>query len=183
MNRLARLVWSAGQPAGIDTMQPAVADRLAASAMDMLATGFWSLRAGGGPARWGPGTPGQTALRYAVKSFIEANLAQPELSVAAVARAHGVSARYLRKLFDDEGTSPGRWIWDRRFARARADLADPTRTARSITEIAMSWGFNDLSHFSRGFRARFGRSPRAFRAAALGGVEAGRRISRPDLDD
>ena len=47
--------------------------------------------------------------------------------------------------------------------RVRADLEDPRQRARSITEIALRWGFNDSAHFSRTFRARFGLSPRAVR--------------------
>ncbi|MFX6334905.1 helix-turn-helix domain-containing protein [Acinetobacter baumannii] len=31
----------------------------------------------------------------------------------------------------------------------------------------MSWGFNDLSHFGRVFRAQFGLSPREWRRTAV----------------
>jgi AraC-like DNA-binding protein len=34
----------------------------------------------------------------------------------------------------------------------------------SITNVAFSVGFNDLSHFSRAFAKRYGRSPRNFAA-------------------
>ena len=46
----------------------------------------------------------------------------------------------------------------------RDSLCDPALAARSISEIAVAWGFNDAAHFSRAFRARFGRSPRELRA-------------------
>ena len=36
---------------------------------------------------------------------------------------------------------------------------------RTITEIAMKWGFSDAAHFSRSFKAAFGISPHAFRRA------------------
>ena len=36
----------------------------------------------------------------------------------------------------------------------------------AITGIALSWGFNNLSHFSRVFREHTGQSPSAFRQAA-----------------
>ncbi|MCJ9728672.1 AraC family transcriptional regulator [Bradyrhizobium sp. PRIMUS42] len=32
-----------------------------------------------------------------------------------------------------------------------------------MTDVALRWGFNDLSHFSRSFRRRFGMSPREYR--------------------
>jgi AraC-like DNA-binding protein len=38
--------------------------------------------------------------------------------------------------------------------------------ARGITGIALSTGFNDPAHFSRGFEARFGMSPSEYRASA-----------------
>jgi AraC-like DNA-binding protein len=31
--------------------------------------------------------------------------------------------------------------------------------------MAFSWDFNDVAHFSRAFRQRFGQSPRGFRPA------------------
>jgi transcriptional regulator GlxA family with amidase domain len=36
---------------------------------------------------------------------------------------------------------------------------------RSISEIAMASGFKELSHFSRAYRARYGRTARDDRAA------------------
>jgi len=37
---------------------------------------------------------------------------------------------------------------------------------RPITDIALSWGFNSPSHFSRVFREHTGKSPSEFRAAS-----------------
>lgn len=153
--------------ASVDQMPAPAAERLAANAVDMLAVGIWAATDGrsdgiGAPAR-------RTAVLVAVKRFIEANLRRYDLDVDMVAAAHRLSPRYLRRLFAAEGTSPGRWIWERRFERARADLADPLLAGRSVTDLALGWGFNDMSHFSRGFRARYGLSPRAYRVTALSG--------------
>ena len=42
------------------------------------------------------------------------------------------------------------------------------RNARSkISEIAYRWGFNDLSHFNKAFRERFGRTPGEWRNEPL----------------
>ena len=48
----------------------------------------------------------------------------------------------------------------RRLDRCRSDLEAARRT-ESITSIALRWGFNDPSHFSRLFRRRYGVAPRA----------------------
>jgi AraC-like DNA-binding protein len=42
-------------------------------------------------------------------------------------------------------------------------LRDPLQQTRSISEIAYSSGFNDLSHFNKTFRARFGMPPSQWR--------------------
>ena len=78
-----------------------------------------------------------------------------------------MSPRYLHRLFEAEGQSVGRWIWAARLDCCRRDLADPAQAGRSITDIAFAWGFSDIAHFSRSFRARYGDSPRAFRARQL----------------
>jgi len=50
-------------------------------------------------------------------------------------------------------------------ACARA-LRDPNQRLLNISEIAYRWGFNDLSHFNRAFRAHFDMSPGEWRNAA-----------------
>jgi AraC-like DNA-binding protein len=35
--------------------------------------------------------------------------------------------------------------------------------AAHISDIAFAWGFNDLAHFSRIFKQKFGASPREWR--------------------
>jgi AraC-like DNA-binding protein len=100
----------------------------------------------------------ERAIRY-----IDAHLADPELSPRGIAGALGVSLRYLHGVFED-GDSVGATILVRRLDRCRASLADPRERHRSISEIAYQWGFNDAAHFSRTFKARFGASPRGLRA-------------------
>jgi len=46
------------------------------------------------------------------------------------------------------------------------ELQHPMAQTRPITDIALSWGFNNLSHFSRVFREHTGMSPSEFRAAS-----------------
>ena len=53
-----------------------------------------------------------------------------------------------------------------RLARARALLVDPASRHEPIARIAARSGFEDPAGFSRRFRARYGWTPRACRAAA-----------------
>ncbi len=84
-----------------------------------------------------------------------------------VAAGVGLSPRYINDLFRDEGTSLMRHVWRRRLENCRKDLANPAHAGQRLTEIAFHWGFNDLSHFSRAFRQRFGCSPREYRRQML----------------
>jgi AraC family transcriptional regulator, positive regulator of tynA and feaB len=98
-----------------------------------------------------------------VREFVERHLGDCELDPATVASTLKLSPRYINKLFEADGTSLSRYIWRRRVERAATDLRDPAMQALGISAIAMALGFNDLSHFSRVFRQRFGMSPRDYR--------------------
>lgn len=83
-----------------------------------------------------------------------------------MAASLGVTPGYLTYLFRKEmGLSPWDFLTRVRIARAKQLLASSTL---SITEIAASVGYNDLSYFSRIFDRETGRSPRAFRKQAAG---------------
>jgi AraC-like DNA-binding protein len=97
------------------------------------------------------------------KAYIEQHLHEPQFDPQQVAAAMRLSSRYLNKLFEAEQTSLMRYVWRRRLERSRADLLDGAGVRTSISDIAMRWGFNDLSHFSRAFRKRFGQAPRELR--------------------
>ncbi len=98
-----------------------------------------------------------------VKDFVERHLADPALDTAKVAAGTRLSARYINDLFSDAETSLMRYVWQRRLEHCRADMLSPLHTGRRISEIALRWGFNDLSHFSRAFKLRFGCAPREMR--------------------
>lgn len=102
--------------------------------------------------------------RDRILAYIDANLGDPQMTLDAVAEAVGCSKRNLHKLFRDEAETLGEYIWQTRLARVREALQAPALRGRSITEIAFSWGFNSSPHFSRLFKARYGLSPRGYRA-------------------
>ena len=84
----------------------------------------------------------------------------------SIAAALGISRSYLFMVMNAADTTLGRFVLEQRLQRASQMLGDPGVQCRTISEIAFSLGFQDLSHFSRRFTARFGRSPRAYRAGA-----------------
>ena len=107
------------------------------------------------------------SIRRAATTFISRHLCDPELTVAGVADALGVTPRHLQRAFLDAGISPRQFILDERLGEAARLLLRAGEKGR-VLEIALSVGFNDASHFSKAFAAKFGCPPRAFRAAARG---------------
>jgi len=104
----------------------------------------------------------RTTLFARVRAYIDRRLDEPDLFPANIAAAHHISLRYLHFIFNERGLTVGGWIRMRRLDQCRAALTDRRRD-RSITEIALNWGFSDAAHFSRSFRAAFGTSPREYR--------------------
>jgi AraC-like DNA-binding protein len=110
-----------------------------------------------------------TLLR--LKAIIEARLCDPELKPAVAASAAGISVRYANALLAQEDTSLERFIMFRRLQHCYQALSDPTQSLRTVSDIAYSYGFSDVSHFARRFKAEFGCSPSECRpqgAAAAG---------------
>ena len=107
-----------------------------------------------------------------IKDFVERHLGDFDLDPALVASALKLSPRYMNQLLELEGTSLSRYIWRRRLERAAADLRNAGLKGLSISSIALNNGFNDLSHFSKAFRDRFGHSPSEYRTGEI------RRIGR-----
>ncbi|MBZ9717234.1 AraC family transcriptional regulator [Mesorhizobium sp. AD1-1] len=109
----------------------------------------------------------RVARLRAIKAEITAH--GGDLSAEDIARRHRLSARYIRKLFESEGTSLSDFMLCQRLLRAHRMLSNPRHAGRSITAIAFEAGFNDLSYFNRAFRRRYGATPSDVRAAALKG--------------
>ncbi|WP_347405189.1 helix-turn-helix transcriptional regulator [Mesorhizobium sp. WSM4884] len=97
-------------------------------------------------------------LREAI-AVIEARFADPTLSTHMVARAVGLSRRYLNTLLLESGRTFAERVLELRLQKACAMLSDIRNDAMKISDIALAAGFNDVSYFNRRFRARFGASP------------------------
>ena len=100
-----------------------------------------------------------------VKRFVEARLQDSDLAVGSIALSMQISARHLHRIFSDEEEGLGEYILRRRLEECARRFRTPLWQSRTITEIAMDWGFSSMAHFSRAFKARFGVSPTDFRRA------------------
>lgn len=109
----------------------------------------------------------QAERLHAVRAYLEANLANPDLSLADMVDRFNLSPRYIQKLFAATGSTFSHTLLIRRLDKIAAALRRPELRGRSITETAFLYGFNDFSYFSRSFRKRFGKSPRDYRSAFL----------------
>jgi AraC family transcriptional regulator, exoenzyme S synthesis regulatory protein ExsA len=83
------------------------------------------------------------------------------LSLEEYARlCHRSLSSFKREFQASFQTSPGKWLLGKRLDYAAALFRG---SKRNVTEIALESGFEDVSHFSRVFKTRFGHSPVAYR--------------------
>lgn len=99
----------------------------------------------------------------AILAFCRQHLHEADLSPQRVADGLCMSVRTLHWRFKQTGRTFGRWIRENRLDGCAAALRDPNQRAINISDIAYNWGFNDLSHFNKAFRARFNMTPREWR--------------------
>ncbi len=94
---------------------------------------------------------------------IEGQVEEP-LSLSDLARAAAMSPHHFLRTFRAiVGVTPHQYILHTRLHRAAVRLR---RTAESISAIAFSAGFNDLSTFNRRFARIMGQTPGAYRASS-----------------
>ena len=103
------------------------------------------------------------ALRERIKQHVAQQLADPGLTVDAIARALNVSRRQLYNAFAEEADGVAGYILAQRLEACRRAFADRTSAHRSITDIALGNGFSNMAHFSRVFRAHLGMPPSDYR--------------------
>lgn len=145
----------------IDAIGDLTARQMHDTMLGTVAAALTELQAGGGTR---PISEPRHLLMQRALSLVEEELGNEDLSCEFVSRRIGISGRYLRRLFADQGRSLSDTIWERRLLAAHRKLAAQTGVQRSITSIAFECGFKDSAHFSRAFRSRFGISPRDLRS-------------------
>lgn len=63
----------------------------------------------------------------------------------------------MNRLFAAEGTTAMQWLWQQRLQASYRQLAE-VRVHR-VADAALSFGFSNLSNFSRAFKREFGIQP------------------------
>jgi AraC family transcriptional regulator, positive regulator of tynA and feaB len=148
-------------PSHTDTLEPAAANLVRDQALDLVAAGLATAM---------DATPRLSSARSLVlvslHTAIEARLTDPALDAETVAATAGVSVRYANAVLAEEGTSIMHLVLARRLERCRLALDDPLQTQRTVSEIAYGWGFSDMTHFGRKFRAVYGLLPSEYRLRA-----------------
>lgn len=110
--------------------------------------------------------------RQRIVRFVREHLGDASLDASTIAQGVNLSARHVYQLFEGDDKPLMRWVWSERLERCRRDLGQPGLRARSIGEIAFQWGFSNVSHFSRSFKAEFGVTPREYRQQSLEAASA-----------
>lgn len=101
-----------------------------------------------------------TGVRAAAEAAIERMLDSHTLTVDNLVRWIGVSRSTLYRSFDPDGIQA--FILKRRLERIASELRQGTRA--SLADLADRWGFREVSHMSRLFRATFEQAPGDYRA-------------------
>ena len=117
-------------------------------------------------AAWEDGAHAR-GLWPAARRFIERNLDRANLGPVVLARALRCSRSQLYRLFASHDTAVMDHIRERRLARSREMLADPS-CRLPVAEIASLCGMDNPSAFSRAFRQRYGCSPGEMRRQVPG---------------
>ena len=134
----------------------AASDELADNLVEMIAMAFSSSMM---LEQVGTHSVVRKSLRTRILHYIDTNLCDPRLSNAQIARAAGISIRYLHKLFEQEAETVHALVLRKRLERARDLIDDPAYAGHSIEQIAYSTGFLSAAHFSRSFKKHFGLNP------------------------
>lgn len=145
-------------------VSPEVGAALSNQIVDMLALA-WANRLSHDPKG---SSSHRSAMLTRLKVFVDEQLANPQLTIDMAARAMGISARYINSLLETEQLSFSRFVLSRRLEQCRKLLSQPAFAHVHVSEIALSWGFNDLAYFSRCFRERYDISPRDYRRQSIG---------------
>ena len=98
------------------------------------------------------------ALLGLAKAYIHAHLDR-DISLDDISQAAHISKYHFLRLFRQQyGITPHQYVINCRINAARAALDVGT----SLTEVALRYGFADLSHFNRRFKRIYGMTPHQY---------------------
>lgn len=98
-----------------------------------------------------------------VKHFIQQHYESSDLDPKMISAGVNLSIRYINNLFNKEDTSLMRFLTQYRLESSKRLLNNSFLAHKTITELAMQSGFNNMAHFSRIFKQHYGLSPRQYR--------------------
>ncbi len=155
----------------LGSARPAMVQRTAAAAMELIALALDSMDEPAGPragaaADRNPAacSPAADALVWRTRDLIGQQLDDTALSPARLASQVHVSLRRLQEVFQSQGTTLIDCIWEARLEFARGLLCTQAHRHESVSTVAYRAGFTDVAHFSRRFKQAFGMSPSLYRA-------------------
>lgn len=102
-----------------------------------------------------------------VLSFIDSHVSDSKLCIAAIAKACGISPRYLSLVIKRHGTSFAALVWEKRLTIASEWLSQPGAEHVPVREVAYRVGFKSAEHFSRRFKRKYQVNPSDYRAAKI----------------
>lgn len=103
--------------------------------------------------------------------FLQAHL-QDDIRLEDIARHSGASARNLTRLCQQHvGLSPMQWLRTLRLDKIHQELIQ-SHSDRSVSEIALHWGYAHLGRFAAAYQQRFGQAPHETRRFGLLGASA-----------
>ena len=101
-----------------------------------------------------------------VTDYVKNNLTADDLSQSAMAEMAGISKEYFSRIFKNvAGMNYSKWLNMIRLEKATELL---THNSMSLTEVAMSSGFQSIPSFNRVFHEEKGMAPGEYRALFVG---------------
>lgn len=149
--------------ASAEAEHPEIASSVSAHIFDLAAI---ALGARGDSADIARRRGAKAARLGSIRSDILGRLGHSDLSAEGIAARHGISSRYVRKLFEEDGSSFSSFVLAERMRGVRRMLVDRRYAHLNIAQIAHESGFGDVSYFNRAFRRHFGATPSDVREAA-----------------
>jgi len=119
--------------------------------------------------------PEQSGLFRAIARSIAGNITKRDLTIAKVASENKISVRRLQRLFEAEGVTFSQFLSLQRLQRVHDALVDVRQAHLSVSSIALSNGFGDISHFNKVFRLHFGKAPSDVRQTITGAKSQSRK--------
>lgn len=140
--------------ARMHVLSPLMVPRVEANMLDLLG-GVLSARAH-------IGALSRDQLVAQIKTYIQDRLPDPHMSPVSIAAAFRICTRSVHAVFESEPRTVARHIRSQRVAACRRELESSDTAGLSLTDLALRWGFYDLSHMTRCFREEYGEPPRRF---------------------